>query len=37
MKIQQILECLLVKMDANQAKTDPTLREMRAGQELLKE
>jgi hypothetical protein len=48
MKMEQILEHLLAKMEANQAKTDATLKElnpakkhlkeeMRAGQELLKE
>jgi hypothetical protein len=35
--MEQILEHLLAKMDANQAKMDTNIREMRASQELLKE
>jgi hypothetical protein len=37
MEMQQMLEGLLAKMNANQAKTDVTLKEIRAGQEHLKE
>jgi exonuclease VII small subunit len=35
--LEQIVERLLAKMEANQAKLDASLRKMRAGQELLKE
>jgi hypothetical protein len=35
--MEQLLECLLAKMDTNQAKTEANLREMTASQELLKE
>jgi hypothetical protein len=34
--MEQTIECPLAKMDSNQAKTDPNVREI-VGQELLKE
>jgi hypothetical protein len=37
MKMEQILECLLAKLEANQANTDATLKELKASQEHLKE
>jgi hypothetical protein len=37
MGMQQMMECLLAKIDANQAKTEAIIREFRADQEPLKE
>jgi hypothetical protein len=37
MEIQQMMECLLAKMDGNQAEMEATIRELRAHHEPLKE